>query len=461
VTVAEARDVVARRVAARAASFARTLRVCVFDQPRSPYLRLFADAGWSLADVEASVEATGLEATLAALYEAGVRVSADRFRSPAFDNPRRRASFAASSSGTGGVPARSEHDLRHLLETVPFRLLFAAAFGVERAPFGMWLSAPPAVAAMNSLLSTAVAGNPPERWWTPPAADDLAPRLRHRIALRAFRAAAAACGARFPTPEPLSYDDPSPIVAWAAGALRRAGRCEVRGFASTGMRVALAARAAGVSLEGAVFVCGGEAASPAKQAVIEGSGGRMLSLYAATEFGPIAASCSAAADVRRMHLATDRLAVIARPQALARGAAVQALHVTTLSPAAPKVAINVDSGDCGRLEVGRCSCPLGGAGLDTFLSDVRGYRRLQGVTVTLAAADLVEELLPATFGGSPLDYQLVERPGALELRVHPLLTLAAADAAGAFVAARLGAPVTVRREPPSLSAGGKQLPLAR
>jgi hypothetical protein len=92
---------------------------------------------------------------------------------------------------------------------------------------------------------------------------------------------------------------------------------------------------------------------------------------------------------------------------------------------------------------------------------------------------ILEEVLPARFGGGPLDYQLVEeeREGRtrLSLHVHPRLEVPDETAIGAAVleslAAKGGAAtlasamwtqsrsIEVRREPPRLSSAGKFSPL--
>ena len=501
-SAAEAREIVSARLAERGANLLRVVRDAIFGNPRSPYLPLFRLAGCELGDFERMLAADGVEKTLGALYDAGVRVAFDEFkgrtpivrqgleravRASDFDASALGSAFAARSSGTSGRATRSYHDLGHVHDTVPFRLLVAEAHGVLTAPLALWLDEPPCVAGLNMALSSSVIGNPPERWWTPIEPAEFGRRWRQSFAFGAFLALAAASGVRLPKPRALAFDAPDEIVDWIADALARRGRCELRTFASSALRVARAAVRRGVDLSGAVLICGGEATTPAKQAAVEASGARMVSFYAITEAGPVGVSCPLAADARDLHFSADRLAVVARPVALPEfGIEVEGLHLTSLLPGAPKVMLNVESDDCGTVgtagDLG-CGCPLERAGLRGHLGNVRSYRRLTAEGVTLVpegALRVVEELLPSRFGGTPLDYQLCEeeQPDGttrIALRVDPAVALArpeevagclldalrAEPGATAIAAAfwRGAGTVDLRREPPLRTSAGKQLPI--
>jgi hypothetical protein len=324
-------------------------------------------------------------------------------------------------------------------------------------------------------------GYPPERWWSPVAADIALPAAFHRIAGAIFFTLARLYGSRLAGPEPLPLERPDAIVRWAREALDRAGRCEIRAFASTGMRIARAACRLGIDLRGARVLCGGEAASPAKQRLIESSGARMISYYGSAECGPIGISCPSAADARDLHLSGDRLALIERTVPLPGWpSTVRGLFVTGLLPGAPKVMLNVETDDCGTMQRRRCGCPLDGWGLDVHLHDVRSYRRHTTAEVTLVPEQgrrAIEELLPAAFGGSPLDYQLEEeRTEACTrwtLRVDPLVPPADEAQLTAFVIAALAdgngnggdlcwrhpGSLRILRQRPLITAGGKQLPI--
>jgi hypothetical protein len=147
------------------------------------------------------------------------------------------------------------------------------------------------------------------------------------------------------------------------------------------------------------------------------------------------------------------------------------------------VLLNVESDDFGVVEQRSCGCPFEALGLTTHVKEIRSFRKLTGEGVTLIGSDMeriLEQDLPARFGGSALHYQLVEEEDErgftrLTLLVHPsvrlvnesepieaiLAALARGDGAADMsrgVWSQAGT-FRVRREPPRYTSRGKLLPL--
>jgi hypothetical protein len=162
---------------------------------------------------------------------------------------------------------------------------------------------------------------------------------------------------------------------------------------------------------------------------------------------------------------------------------VPAFHFTTLLPTAPKLLLNVESDDYGVLETRSCGCPLESYGYSEHIREVRSFRKLTGEGVSLVGTEMVrilEEVLPARFGGSPLDYQLLEEEDErgftrLTLLVSPAILLAEDAAVIDTVLGELGRSgaaadvaraiwsqaetLRVRRQEPIWTARGKLMPL--
>jgi hypothetical protein len=162
---------------------------------------------------------------------------------------------------------------------------------------------------------------------------------------------------------------------------------------------------------------------------------------------------------------------------------VPAFNLTTLLDSAPKIMVNVQIDDHGIVEERTCGCGLEALGYTTHLRQIGSYSKLTGEGVTLIGNELLrvlEEVLPARFGGSLLDYQLVEEEDSqgftrLILVVSPRVTLgdesqvvaavlealgrssAMADAAR-IVWQRTGT-LQVRRAEPTPGGRGKVMPL--
>lgn len=130
------------------------------------------------------------------------------------------------------------------------------------------------------------------------------------------------------------------------------------------------------------------------------------------ECDAIGYGCPRAEHPDEVHLLADMHAVI---QAAATGAALglppQALLITNLHSRSPFLMLNVLMGDQAMMRRRECGCPWAELGLRTTLSEIRSFEKLTGGGVTFFGTEVVpilEDLLPARFGGAPTDYQLVE-----------------------------------------------------
>jgi hypothetical protein len=232
------------------------------------------------------------------------------------------------------------------------------------------------------------------------------------------------------------------------------------------------------------IIGGGEPPTGAKTRQIKASGARWIPTYSFVEAGQVGTGCAQPVDGNDLHFFADSLALVQHTRRVpGTSIDVQAFCFTSLLPSSPKVLINVESDDYGLVESRRCGCPLEEIGLGTHLRMVRSYRKLTGEGVTLVGSEMVrilEEVLPARFGGSPLDYQLIEEEDGrgftrLSLVISPRVRV---DDEGAVVDAVLAAlaggsdaadsarslwaqagTFQVKRMDPVLTARGKLMPL--
>jgi hypothetical protein len=118
--------------------------------------------------------------------------------------------------------------------------------------------------------------------------------------------------------------------------------------------------------------------------------------------------------------------------------------VSSLRASAPFILLNYCLGDQAEVSQRPCGCPFERLGWTTHLRGVRSFEKLTAGGVNLLDSDVIrilEDILPARFGGGPTDYQLVELEDAsgrpsLRLRVHPGLgAIDEAAVAEAFLAA--------------------------
>jgi hypothetical protein len=265
-----------------------------------------------------------------------------------------------------------------------------------------------------------------------------------------------------------------------AETVRASGKCAAFMVVSRAVRVARAAVDRGLDLTGATFVAAGEPASPARVSAIRRSGAALMTTYGQVEAGRIGMGCCEADDASDVHVLSDVCSVVMSSRRLPPLVEPRAaLDLTVLVPTAPKVILNTGLDDCAILETRTCGCALGRLGLTTHLRSIGSYGKFtsEGVTVLESEiAHIVEAVLPARFGGTAIDYQLLEEEdetgrARVTLVVNPALPMPAdaeliravleglgRESLGAEAArqvwARTGS-LTVRRARPVVTARGK------
>lgn len=427
ISLPQAHDIVRRRMAEREANFLHVVERGVFGHPGSPYLPLLKRAGCELGDLRSMIRAKGLEDTLRALHDAGVYLTFEEFkaRTPivrgdhtipvtgnSFDNPRLRQYYKASSSGTTGARTEFFIDLTHLAAQAPRIMLAYDAHGVLGLPTAIWRGILPDSSGIASMLRGSLIGHVPQKWFLTVTPRDLKPSLQNRLTTQYVIRLARLYGVPIPRPEPVGLDEAAIVARWASEILATHGSCLVRSHVSMAVRVCIAAQEQGLDLTGAAFMGGGEPPTPAKVREITRGGARWIPQYAFSETGQVGAGCARPADGTDVHFLKDALALIQYPRRVPGwDLSVDAFYFTTLLPSAPKVLLNVESDDYGVVENRSCGCPLEAYGFTDHIRHIRSFRKLTSEGMTLIGSDvlrILEEVLPARFGGSPLDYQLLE-----------------------------------------------------
>jgi phenylacetate-coenzyme A ligase PaaK-like adenylate-forming protein len=198
---------------------------------------------------------------------------------------------------------------------------------------------------------------------------------------------------------------------------------------SPAVRLCHLAYESGIDLTGAVFSLGGEPLTEARRATIERVGAAISLHYGTTEAGNVGRGCLAPEAADDVHFGHDRLAVIQPGPDSAAPFPPNATLLTSLYRHARLVLINVSLGDQAYVTQRACGCPMAELGWTTHLHSIRSYEKLTAGGMTFFDTDVMrvlDEALPARFGGSPTDYQLIDeelpdgRPG-LRLLVNPRL----------------------------------------
>ena len=222
------------------------------------------------------------------------------------------------------------------------------------------------------------------------------------------------CGAKLPHPEFIPFSEIGRLPELFSRLIQEAGGCCVYTNVSNAVRICLAARERKIGLKGLTFRTGGEPLTPIKKQTIESSGAVLLHMYTISEMGGVVGDqCTKTAETDDIHFFKDFLALISYPRTVA-DFKVDSFLFSSLLSESPKILLNVESGDYGIIKRLKCGCPYEELGYDEHILRIRSFEKLTGEGATFYGTDLIhmtEDILPSRFGGSSLDYQLVERPG--------------------------------------------------
>ncbi|HEY0301324.1 MAG TPA: hypothetical protein VGC36_08340, partial [Rhizomicrobium sp.] len=379
----------------REEDFLWLLREAIYARARHPVRQLLARAGCAYDDVAALVRADGIEAALAALFRAGVYLTADEVAGrcrvvrgsdrlavsqAALRNPWAVTHLMGSSGGSrSGTPTAIALDLDALLDQLPaYRLTIDAAGGSADWVEAVW--APPgSIGLTYGLRATVSFGRPPERWFSPVDARADAAAPSYRWGLRGARLAGLLAGVRLPLPEYVSADDPTPMLDWLA-AVRRRGKTPLLAlYPSTAARLCNAAEHAGIDLTGVWLSLRGEPVTEARVAAARRVGAEVLSLYGSIECGVVGHSCLRPAAVDEIHLHDDLHAVIQPGRAAASPTLpADALLITALRRSARLILLNASLGDQATMDQRSCDCALQSYGWRTHLRGIHSFEKLTG-----------------------------------------------------------------------------------
>jgi hypothetical protein len=498
VTADNARAIVRDRLEERSAMLVALVDRCVYGLPRSPYRRLLEMAGCELGDFQRLVAGEGVEGALLELRRNGVYVTYEEFKgrrhlvrgamtvpvnATDFDNPFARRDLTARTGGSTGLASPVPLGLDYFAARAHHQALIQSAYGLDSVPTAYWLSILPG-SGFQFILQRTDLREPLHRWFSMAGWRDSDHWIRYGLATLYLLFWLRALGAKVPMPEVVRLADADVVVRWMLDACDAHGGCLLHTNPSHALRVAVAAEESGIDLTGATVRIGGEPLTAAKLEAMQGVGLRVIPAYGMTETSTSAIGCAMPAAPDDLHLLTDAFALVTHPLAVGSLAAtVPAWNLTALLDTSPKVMLNVQIDDYGTVEQRHCGCPLESYGYTTHVHGIGSYSKLVGEGITLIGNDvqhILEHTLPARFGGSALDFQLLEEEDErgftrAYLVVHPRVQIADEAALLTVVldglrraspmadAARMvweqAGTLRVRRAEPLWTAAGKLLPL--
>jgi phenylacetate-coenzyme A ligase PaaK-like adenylate-forming protein len=496
VTHDEVHQAIKHQLSHREENFLSTLKSNIFDYPRSPYLPLFQVANITFADVEKMIAQHGLNRTLDDLYDAGIyftfeeykgRVPLKRgdlelhFKAEDFDSPNLDVTMFGATGGSTGTPTRTKADFKHVAQSGKHLAIATDTHGISGLPYVQWFGLLPEMTAVGAVMANAHIGSE-VKWFSTIRGNDSNTGWFYVFLTYLMILMARFHGLKFPFPKYVPLDDVQLIVNVIAGMLRDENGVVMSSTTSKCVRISVYAQKHGIDLTGLTIFGQSEPSTSAKVALIEASGAKFLNWYGTTETSEVGLPCRNPVDHTDVHFTSNHLAMIQRPKEVF-DETVNAFHFTTLLPINPKTLLNVQLDDFGIVEERNCGCLLYDMGFMTHLRQVSSFSKLTGEGVTLVGSDMVhilEHVLPAKFGGSLLDYQLVEEENVqgftkLMLYIAPSVSIddehvvleTFLDAMKVSMPSvrlaqaeyRTGNVVEIRREKPIVTARGKYFPI--
>ncbi|MGD0580711.1 MAG: hypothetical protein ABSC08_17510, partial [Bryobacteraceae bacterium] len=311
-----------QQMAQREEHFLDLARRVVFSNPQHPYREMFRIAGCAWEDLAAEVRRDGLEAALEKLAAAGVYLTHDEFKGKtplirggreipcgpqALLNPLVRGRLITSSSGSrsqGTMTPKSTRlqtyrDAYYHLQWREFEL--AGRVSVQVRPIL------PSGLGIGNNLRCIRRGEQPAKWFA--QSGGWRDAGHYRAVTHFIVRWARLMGVPVPPPEYLPENDFSPVARWIAQRKQAGLPCVMRSYVSPAVRVAAAARDAGVDIAGTIFLVDGEALTDAKRAGIEAAGCEAYPKYGISEVGSIGSACRRMRTGNSVHVHRDAVAV--------------------------------------------------------------------------------------------------------------------------------------------------------
>lgn len=425
-----ARRLLKERISARNENFLNIVDKGIFGYSKSPYLRLLESKKISFSDVKNWVEADGIEATLERLLNEGIYFTVDEFKGKVevnrngqrffckesmFDNPFLSFVYEVRSGATRSAGTRVRIDFDYLVQRSLYDAFLLNAHDCLSSPIANWFPLFPGAPGINSSLRFTRIGNPPRKWFSQVDKAQVKVNWEKTWGTSLIFFMAKLHGVPMARPEFVGLNNAFKIAQWASSMLDYYPNCVIYTFATSAVRVCMAAKENNLNIRGVRFLVTGESLSSHKKREIEEAGAVAIPVYGISEAGVIAAGCNKVHNVNESdhcHIYKDTTAIITHKYNVPHfERVVNSFLFTTLLYESPKLLLNVGMGDYGDVYTKGGDCEFGKMGFDTHVVNIRSYEKLTGEGVTFVDTDfirIIERELPARFGGSSTDYQLVE-----------------------------------------------------
>jgi hypothetical protein len=430
-TVEQASKLIEDRRKHREQNFLEVIRTGIYENNNSPYLKLLDLSGYGFNDIEKLVQSVGIDSTLNELFKNGVYFTYREFRGDTpvirnncefivckedFDFPSRNGFYEVKSGATRSAGTNSKIEFEYLTQVASSFALLFDELGIHNGPVAMWLPILPGSAGINFLLRCIKIGITPAKWFSHTDMSTIKMTHKDKFAMHFIHYMGRIFGKPLPNPELVNINDAHIVCNWLAEMLAANSTVTIVTYPSSAIRICIAAKNMNINLNGCIFILTGEPITPAKSAKIKLVGGQIIPWYGVTEVGTIGLGCISSNNTDEVHLFDEIITAIQYKRRVEHSDLdVNSMLFTSLLPCAPKVLLNVEFGDSGKIENSKCDSEYSNHAHHKHISCIRSFEKMTGEGMTLFGSEiekLLEETLPAVFGGESIDYQLTEEENA-------------------------------------------------
>jgi hypothetical protein len=441
-----AKKTLRNRILHREENFLNLVEKGIFGYSKSPYLELLTNKKIKYSNIKKWVEKDGIEITLNELEKEGVYFTVDEFKGKTdvirnglrfrckerdFDNPFLSPAYEVRSGATRSAGTRIRIDFDYLVQRSFYDAFILNIHEALISPIANWFPVFPGAPGINSSLRFSHIGNQPKKWFSQVDKAQVKINWEKKWGTNYIMFMSKFFGVPLAKPEYANLNYAFKVAEWASAMLDNHPNCVIYTFASSAVRVCMAANENKLNLKGTRFLVTGETLTPQKKEEIEATGARAIPVYGISEAGVIAAGCNNNFDESdHCHTLKDTIAITSHKIKVPYfEKVVDSFLFTTILYESPKLLLNVGMGDYGKEEIKQCNCEFGNLGFDTHISNIKSYEKLTGEGVTFIDSDfirIIEKDLPSKFGGKSTDYQLIEEEDSkglnhLRLLISPRL----------------------------------------
>lgn len=427
ISFTECQKYIKKGIENREDNFLIYIKNLIYNQKKSPYLELLKLSNITFDDVKKMIDQEGVEGALRIIKDEGVYITFDefkcrkevkrkgktfRFRQNDFLNPFQDSLGIVFSGASRGSGTQISWGLGYLMQKIAHEAIILNLHGCYNNPIALWYPILPAQTALYPMRLRKL-GIPPQVWFSQVEKKSLELPEDKLIAFLDYTCkklfALSDISSRY-----VSLKNAHVIAEWLANNLNEYPTCSIHTYLSSAVRICLAAKERGLDIKNTKFVVSGEPLTERRRKEIEDLGCEIINTYYFTEGGLAGCSCNKPSEkIGSIHFFRDSFALIQHPRLIEDSSQeVNAFLFTSLYSDCPIVMLNMENGDYGVIEKSDCGCVFEEYGFVDCISNISSHEKIKTEGLTFYINDMiniVEDVLPEKFGGSSIDYQLVQQ----------------------------------------------------